>query len=119
MRALRPISLGGTADGVRLLSSGTVEKIFVEQSNGVDQVLNVGLRFGIGFGLSTPLSVRAVPAGTVCWWGGWGGSLVVMDLDRRATFAYVMTKMGHGTTGNARTNRYARLIDEALQDARI
>ena len=41
-----------------------------------------------------------------------------MDTDRRATFGYVMNKMGQGTTGNARTNRYARLINEAIQDAR-
>ena len=60
----------------------------------------------------------AVPDGKVCWWGGWGGSLVVMDLDRRATFAYVMNKMGGGTTGTPRTVRYAKLIDAALQDAR-
>ncbi|MEW5812528.1 MAG: serine hydrolase domain-containing protein [Actinomycetota bacterium] len=115
-RALRPISLGGTVDGIRLLSPGTIGQIFVEQSHGTDLVLGIPLRFGIGFGLSAPAS--AVPAGRVCWWGGWGGSLVVMDLDRRATFAYVMNKMGAGTTGTPRTLRYARLIDEALQDAR-
>lgn len=118
VRALRPIALGGAAEGVRLLSPATVDLIFTEQSHGTDLVLGVPLRFGIGFGLSTPDSVRAVPDGRVCWWGGWGGSLVVMDLDRRATFAYVMNKMGQGTTGTARSKRYARLIDAALQDAR-
>lgn len=118
VNALRPISLGGGVDGVRLLSPGTVDLIFAEQSHGTDLVLGVPLRFGIGFGLPTPESVRAVPAGRVCWWGGWGGSLVVIDLDRRATFAYVMNKMGQGTTGTARSQRYARLIGEALQDAR-
>ncbi len=115
---MTPVSLGGSAHGVRLLGPSTIELIFTEQSHGMDQVLFVPLRFGIGFGLPTPERVRAVPAGTVCWWGGWGGSLVVMDLDRRATFAYVMNKMGEGTTGTARTVRYAALIDAALQDAR-
>ncbi|WNG87089.1 serine hydrolase domain-containing protein [Mycobacterium sp. ITM-2016-00317] len=121
VRALSPISLGGSAGGVRLLGPRTIELIFTEQSRGTDKVLFVPLRFGIGFGLPSPDSVPAVPAGRagkVCWWGGWGGSLVVMDLERRATFAYVMNKMGGGTTGNARTLRYARLIDAALQDAR-
>ena len=79
VRALRPIALGGAADGVRLLSPATVDLIFAEQSHGTDLVLGIPLRFGIGFGLSSPESVRAVPAGRVCWWGGWGGSLVVMD----------------------------------------
>ncbi|TRW80054.1 beta-lactamase family protein [Mycolicibacterium sp. 018/SC-01/001] len=118
VRALRPISLGGTVEGTTVLSPATIEQIFVEQSHGTDLVLGIPLRFGIGFGLPTPASVPAVPAGRVCWWGGWGGSLVVMDLDRRATFAYVMNTMGAGTTGSARSLRYARLIDAALQDAR-
>jgi len=34
--------------------------------------------------------VPAIPDGRVCWWGGWGGSIAVMDTDRRATYAYVM-----------------------------
>ena len=118
VRALAPISLGGKSNGVRLLSSETIDVIFTEQSSGVDKVLSVPLRFGIGFGLPTPQSLPAIPDGRVCWWGGWGGSIVVMDTDRRATFAYVMNRMGQGTTGNARTNRYARLINEVIQDAR-
>ncbi len=49
---------------------------------------------GIGFGLPSPESVPAVPEGRVCFGAGWGGSMAIMDLDRRATFAYVMNKMG-------------------------
>jgi hypothetical protein len=37
-----------------------------------------------------------------------------MNPDRRATFAYVMNRMGPGTTGTERTNRYAELIYDAL-----
>jgi hypothetical protein len=37
-----------------------------------------------------------------------------MNPERRATFAYVMNRMGPGTTGAERTIRYARLIYEAL-----
>jgi hypothetical protein len=29
----------------------------------------------------------------VCCWGGAGGSMVLIDVDRRMTFAYVMNKM--------------------------
>lgn len=118
VRALSVLSLGGWAHGRRLLDGRTIDLIFAEQSRGVDRVLNTELRFGIGFGLPTPASVPAVPDGRVCWWGGWGGSLVVMDTDRRATFAYVMNKMGGGTTGNPRTVRYAKLIDAAVSALR-
>ena len=113
-RALSPISLGGTVNGVQLLSPDTVDLIFEEQSNGMDLVLMIPLRFGIGFGLPCPESVPAIPDGKICFWGGWGGSMAVMDLDRRATITYVMNKMGPGTTGTARTIRYAELIYEAL-----
>lgn len=113
-RALSPISLGGKANGVQLLRPETIELIFTEQSNGLDQVLMIPLRFGIGFGLPTPETVPAVPDGKICWWGGWGGSAIVMNPDRRTTFAYVMNLMGPGTTGTERTNRYARLIYDAL-----
>jgi hypothetical protein len=34
--------------------------------------------------------------GRVCCWGGTGGSLVIIDVDRRITFAYVMNKMAPG-----------------------
>jgi CubicO group peptidase (beta-lactamase class C family) len=114
VRALSPISLGGRATGVRLLSPATIDLIFQEQSNGIDQVLAVPLRMGIGFGLPEPATFPMIPEGRICFWGGWGGSAVVMNPDRGATFAYVMNKMGPGTTGTKRTERYTRLFYEAL-----
>ena len=33
------------------------------------------------------------PKGRVCFWGGTDGSTVIIELDRRITFAYVMNKM--------------------------
>ena len=48
--------------------------------------------------------------------GGWGGSSVVMDLDRKLTFTYVMNKMGVGISGNERTHAYANKVYEALGD---
>jgi CubicO group peptidase (beta-lactamase class C family) len=113
-RALSPISLGGKANGVELLSQDTIELIFQEQSSGIDQVLLIPLRFGIGFGLPEPQSVPVIPEGKICFWGGWGGSMAIMDADRRATLTYVMNKRGPGTTGTERTNRYGRLIYDAL-----
>jgi hypothetical protein len=32
----------------------------------------------------------------VCCFGGMGGSLVIIDVDRRITFAYAMNKMAPG-----------------------
>ena len=43
-----------------------------------------------------------------CYWGGWGGSLTVIDIDARATFSYVMSRMGEGTQGD---DRATNLLD--------
>jgi CubicO group peptidase (beta-lactamase class C family) len=113
-RALSPISLGGRATGVQLLHPATIDLIFQEQSNGIDHVLAVPLRMGVGFGLPEPATFPMIPQGRICFWGGWGGSAVMMNPDRGATFAYVMNKMGPGTTGTKRTERYTRLFYQAL-----
>ena len=114
-RMLSPISLGGTANGVELLSGSTIERVFDVQSHGPDLVLLAPLKMGIGYGLATPEVLPFVPAAErVCFWGGWGGSMVLINPDRRATATYVMNKMGQGTLGNERTARYAKLIYEAL-----
>jgi CubicO group peptidase (beta-lactamase class C family) len=92
---------GGTVDGVKLLSPAGVERIFVEQHQGVDQVLGVELRLGTGFGLmneTVPLS----PNPRSCFWGGWGGSVAVIDLDARMSVAYVMNRMAGTLVGDLR-----------------
>ena len=115
VRVLSPISSGGTANGVRLLGPDTIDLIFQEQADGVDLVLAMPVRWGIGFGLPKPEAVPDIPDGKICYWGGWGGSMAVMDADRRATFGYVMNKMGQVTSaGTERTRRYTRLIYQAL-----
>src|SRR5262249_29421202 len=50
-RVMSAVSLGGTVDGVRLLSKESIDQVFREQSRGIDLVLGAPLRFGIGYGL--------------------------------------------------------------------
>jgi hypothetical protein len=47
-----------------------------------------------------------MPKGKVAFWGGWGGSLCVLDVENNVTVTYVMNKMGNGTLGNERTGQY-------------
>jgi hypothetical protein len=58
-------------------------------------------KFGIGYGLATE-SMPFVPDRRVCAWGGWGGSLVINDLDNRMTITYMMNKMEGGLVGDER-----------------
>jgi CubicO group peptidase (beta-lactamase class C family) len=96
-----PMACGGEANGVRLLGKETIDAVFDEQCNGTDLVLQVPLRHGIGFGLPIP-EMPLGPNERTCFWGGWGGSLAIIDLDARMSFSYVMNKMGEGTVGDLR-----------------
>lgn len=113
-RTFSVISRGGAVGDVRLLSPGTIEQIFREQSRGVDLVLGVPLRFGIGFALPEPQTVPYIPDGRVCFWGGWGGSMTVMFPERSLTVSYVMNKMAPGIIGSDRAARYLTEVLDAV-----
>jgi CubicO group peptidase (beta-lactamase class C family) len=93
------VSHGGELHGRRFLSEAGCRRALECQIEGTDLVLGMPARFGMGYGLAgetLPLPPSA------CFWGGWGGSLAINDLDARMTFSYVMNKMGDGTVGDER-----------------
>ena len=113
LKVMRTLSLGGENGGVRLLSPNTIDLVFDQQSDGVDLVLGEPFRFGIGYCLGSP-TIPYVPAGRTFFWGGWGGSMSVMDLDRRLTITYVMNRMAPGVLGNDRGRAYVEAVYDAL-----
>jgi CubicO group peptidase (beta-lactamase class C family) len=108
--AIQSIIAGrGTAGGVRLLSAEGTDAIFEEQSDGTDLVLGVPLRFGMGYGLGNaemPIGPRS------CYWGGYGGSIIVIDQETELTVSYVMNRMESGLVGDLRG---ASIVLEAVQ----
>ncbi|MGH1493125.1 MAG: serine hydrolase domain-containing protein [Acidimicrobiales bacterium] len=94
------VSNGGSSSGVQLLSSATVDRIFEAQSNGIDQVLGVPVSFGLGYALANENDAVGISSGQICYWGGWGGSIIINDLDNRITMAYMMNRMQAGLVGN-------------------
>lgn len=106
------VACGGEVDGVRLLSPKTIDRIFEVQSNTVDLVMGIQLKMGVGYGLlPMPQVLPFLPEGRLCSWGGWGGSLVIADVDRHMTFAYVMNKMAMGTVGPIAAALVERVYD--------
>jgi CubicO group peptidase (beta-lactamase class C family) len=108
------LACGGEVDGIRILDEGTVERILAEQTNGLDRVLGVPLRFGMGFGLidtAFPLS----PNKRAFFWGGWGGSIAVIDLDARVSIAYVMNRMEANLLGDVRGGALAMTTFKCLE----
>lgn len=100
-RVAGALARGGTMDGVTLLGPDTLSKAIEEQCYSEDLVLGLPVRWGLGFGL-TSKELPVGPNPRALYWGGWGGSVVVIDLDARFAFSYVMNKMSAETMGDAR-----------------
>ena len=101
VRVQTAVANGGSAFGVDLLSAAGAARIFDEQTNGKDLVLGVPLRFGMGYGLTTDIMPMG-PNEHIAYWGGWGGSTVVVDQDAHLCASYVMNKMFTGLLGDTR-----------------
>jgi CubicO group peptidase (beta-lactamase class C family) len=93
------IANNGHAQGQRFFKESTGDRVFQVQTSGVDSVLDFDVNFGLGYGLAS----SAVPIGPrACYWGGFGGSFVIMDQDLGLTVAYMMNKMQVGLVGDTR-----------------
>jgi len=90
----------GEAMGRRFLRPETVDRVFRTEIEGPDLVLALPMRFGgAGYGLGN----ETVPLGpSACFWGGFGGSIIVMDQESGLTISYMMNKMQVGLIGDTR-----------------
>ncbi|MFC8042561.1 serine hydrolase domain-containing protein [Nocardia sp. NPDC057353] len=77
------LACGGSVGGVRLLSASGAERVFEEQFAGTDSVLGQPIRWGLGYRLDN----------RTCSWGGWGGSVLLVDAEQRMTVAYTMNQV--------------------------
>lgn len=101
VRAQTAMANGGEAFGKRIMSEAGTRRVFEQQSSGIDLVLGIPVDFGMGYGINNP----ATPLGPnkhIAYWGGYGGSLVLIDQDARLCISYVMNRMEPGTTGDVR-----------------
>ena len=108
------IACGGSLDGVTLMSPETVARIAEPQHEGIDLVFggDAPIRYGLGFGL--PSDMIPLPNPNSFFWGGWGGSLAIIDPDAEFTFTYVMNKMAPQLMGDTRGGSIAMAAYMAL-----
>ncbi|WAL64684.1 serine hydrolase [Amycolatopsis cynarae] len=111
---LAPIARSGASANGQLLKPGTIGLIFDEQTNGTDLVNGLHVRWGIGYALPDRRTLPWIPQGRIALWGGWGGSMAIMDLDRRVTISYVMNNMGPDILGSPRAAAYTTAVYRAL-----
>ncbi|MBY8985723.1 MAG: beta-lactamase family protein [Candidatus Lokiarchaeota archaeon] len=106
------IACGGEVDGVRLLKMETIKKAMEEQIYSQDLVLMMPIRFGVGFGL--PSKEIPFPSPNTVWWGGAGGSMIIMDLANKLSICYVMNQMKMSIVGDTRSLKLLTAIYEGL-----
>ena len=102
---------GGAAQGKRFLSEAGCRAALVPQVEGMDLVLGFPARYGLGFGLPDMIPMKNPNS---MFWGGYGGSLIIIDMDAKTTFAYAMNKMGTTTIGDERAMSIVRAMWSAL-----
>ena len=99
---------GGFANGKRIMSEAGCRKALEPQIEGRDLILDMSVRFGLGFAIG-----GGMPNANTLYWGGYGGSLAIIDLDARTSFGYAMNKMSGTTTGDLRALGLAMAMWEA------
>ena len=113
VRAQTPVANGGSAFGVDLLSPEGCRVIQEEQTNGADAVLMLPVRFGMGYAFPNEMMPMS-PNERAMFWGGAGGSTIVVDQDARVCLSYVMNQMRNALLGDQRGGSLGRAFYESL-----
>ena len=113
VRAQTAMANGGSAFGVELLSPAGCAKALEPQTEGPDLVLGLSIKYAMGYGLPTadlPISVNP----NTLFWGGAGGSTVMVDTDAHLCFSYVMNQMDNIIIGGPRGVAVSDAMYESL-----
>tara|TARA_Y100000996_G_scaffold246948_1_gene194149 strand:- start:4294 stop:5439 length:1146 start_codon:yes stop_codon:yes gene_type:complete len=92
-RMYAAMSLGGTIEGITLMSAETVDIARSEQIQGPDVISGGEARRALGYALSMP-GPDDPRANGAFGHGGLGGSLGYADVDNKISFGYVMNQAG-------------------------
>ena len=106
------IACEGTLEGKTLLSPAALRKATSTQIYGYDVVLRVPLRWGLGFALTQQPAKHGSSRGL--FWGGYGGSNLYVDLDKKISMGYAMNNGVLNFIGDRRSMRLATAVYEAL-----
>ena len=111
-RLMSVLAGGGIVDGRRLMTEAGCLAALSESWNGRDVADTTDIAFGLGFCLKAGPFAYGRRA---CFWGGNGGSYVIVDFDRRMTFAYAMNRLQGAPFGDPRNVALVRATYAALE----
>lgn len=100
-------AMGGELEGVRLLSRATIAEAAREHTCEIDLAIEARVSRGLGFGRESPDFRGLSP--DAFFWGGYGGSICAMDMEREISFAYTPNLL-ESMMGDTRGDMYARVL---------
>lgn len=113
VRAQTPLANDGRAFGVQLLSPESCRLMLEEQTNGPDAVLMLPIRFGLGYAFPNEFMPMS-PNDNAMFWGGAGGSTIVVDQQARVCLSYVMNQMKNAIVGDQRGGGLGKAFYDSL-----
>ena len=113
VRAQTPLANDGKAFGVEVLSPAGCRYMQQQQTDGPDAVLMMPIRFGLGYAFPSDLMPMS-PNEAAMFWGGAGGSTIVVDQPARICLSYVMNQMRAAIVGDRRGGGLGKAFYECL-----
>lgn len=104
----------GTVGGKTFLSEETARLAWTEQIYTHDLILDEPIRFGLGFGISSP--EWPMPFPNVFHWGGYGGSQIAMCPDNRASWSYVPNLFYGGAPNQERSVPLSEAVGRCIEN---
>jgi CubicO group peptidase (beta-lactamase class C family) len=93
------LACGGELGGRRYFSETLARRVLLPRASGHDQVLGAPFTWALGYALpdhDNPTS----PSRAAGFWGGMGGSHLLVDQEHRMTMSYVMNRMNNVLPGH-------------------
>jgi CubicO group peptidase (beta-lactamase class C family) len=112
--AVQSVLANGGAFGKRLLSEAGRERVLERRVDGPDVVLDVPLRWGLGYSLNAEF-VEGASSSRIAFWAGNGGSMSWVDLDHRMSFGYAPNRWITGPHENDRSVSILKTVYECLK----
>ncbi|MCC7267293.1 MAG: beta-lactamase family protein [Caulobacteraceae bacterium] len=112
-RLYAAVAGGGTLDGVRLMSRGTIARLTEVQTEREDIMLGFKPFWAHGVALNDAGVFGPNPR--AFGHSGWGGSFACADVENRLSIAYAMNQMGAGLVGDPRAVELCHTLYDCLE----
>jgi CubicO group peptidase (beta-lactamase class C family) len=108
------LACSGEGGGKRFMSAAGARRVLDVQSDGIDLIFGLPVRWGLGYALGSDILLPGIPGDAIAFWMGNGGSLSFVDMDRRMSVAFTQNRWIDGRHENDRRFALLKAVYEAL-----